>query len=286
MIIIMNKVVLMQLPRYLSALTLIVTVSLASGCSTPSTPNTDVAPPASATTTTETSPERATETAANTPRLAYAYNGGIRVLDALTLEEVSSFALPGINRLYRTGDERTVLVSTAEGFFVLDLGVYAIAHGDHSHYYKTSPTLTNAAAPNATPVDSNTAEPQPVELPAGAAYLPDSLAWGEDGELLVLGTDGKLHIINPESGMVTASYQVMSAWQLPAEPQEPSPRLFVLEGMAYITDPAQQRLYSVYPATGEIWKQTNLPNIPIEIIGVTGAKNSTGEHLDDHGHDD
>src|SRR5690625_1010385 len=45
-------------------------------------------------------------------RLVATYDGGITVLDAETLEEVTDIPLDGFNRLNPLGDQRTVAVST------------------------------------------------------------------------------------------------------------------------------------------------------------------------------
>ncbi|MDR1355368.1 MAG: hypothetical protein LBJ43_03785 [Propionibacteriaceae bacterium] len=382
----------------------------------------------------------ATESAANVPRLAYTYDGGIRVLDALTGEEAGNIVLAGFNRLNPAGDERAAFVSTAAGFQVLDLGVYGIVHGDHLHYYKAEPELSDIVFRATTPghvvvhdgvvvlfddatglvrildaaevldaayvpteyttaephhgvallvdgrlivtagnsaarstvyvldgesfaelassdqcpdvhgeavaqgevsvfgcadgalivngttitkvispdvngrlsalsgteespivlgnysidgtytsvalLDTRTATMKLVELPGGAAYSGHSLARGDDAAALVLGTDGKLYVIDCETGVITASYSVLHAWEAPTGWQEPRPSLLMLEGMAYITDPQARQLYIVYPATGEIWKTITLSDVPNELVGVTGARGSEHEDLDGHDHDD
>src|SRR5690625_4425194 len=75
-------------------------------------------------------------------RLVATYDGGITVLDAETLEEITDIPLEGFNRPNPLGDQRTVAVSTPEGFRVLDAGAWTQPHGDHSHSYTTDPQLT------------------------------------------------------------------------------------------------------------------------------------------------
>jgi len=53
-------------------------------------------------------------------RVALTYDGGIYVLDGSSLELVSDLPIEGFNRLNPAGDGQHVLVSTAEGFRVLD----------------------------------------------------------------------------------------------------------------------------------------------------------------------
>ena len=68
-----------------------------------------------------TSPAPATEEpAAEGPRVSLTYDGGIYVLDGTTLEVLADLPLDGFNRLNPAGDGRHALVTTTEGFRVLD----------------------------------------------------------------------------------------------------------------------------------------------------------------------
>ncbi|MDR1295359.1 MAG: hypothetical protein LBK59_10500 [Bifidobacteriaceae bacterium] len=90
----------------------------------------------------------AAETAAVTPRVAITYDGGIQVRDATTLDLVADIPLDGYLRLNPAGDGRHVFVTLAEtGFRLLDLGVWAVGHGDHDHYYAATPVLTDIVFP-------------------------------------------------------------------------------------------------------------------------------------------
>ncbi|WP_245884842.1 zinc metallochaperone AztD [Glaciihabitans tibetensis] len=53
-------------------------------------------------------------------RVALTYDGGIYVLDAESLELIADLPLEGFNRLNPAGDGRNVMISTTEGFQVLD----------------------------------------------------------------------------------------------------------------------------------------------------------------------
>ncbi|GEK80461.1 zinc metallochaperone AztD [Agrococcus baldri] len=67
-------------------------------------------------------PQTPAATAEAGPRLTLAYDGGIAVLDAETLEPVADLPLEGFNRLNTAGDGQHVYVTTAGGFQVLDTG--------------------------------------------------------------------------------------------------------------------------------------------------------------------
>ncbi|MCR4511790.1 hypothetical protein [Aeromicrobium sp. 50.2.37] len=68
------------------------------------------------------------------PRLVLTTDEGLLVLDRDSLEPVATLPSEGFVRVNPAGDDRHVLVSTAEGFQLLDTGVEVEAHGDHSHY--------------------------------------------------------------------------------------------------------------------------------------------------------
>ncbi|MBI9113627.1 zinc metallochaperone AztD [Sanguibacter suaedae] len=369
-----------------------------------------------------------TEESAVKPRLAITYDGGIQVLDATTLEVLEDIELAGFNRINGAGDGRHLYVSTTGGFQVLDAGSWAEPHGDHDHYYSTTPTLTDVmfdaekpghvvnhdgrtalfddgtgkivvldsadlvdpevatreyttpsahhgvavelsdgslvvsegtedartgirvldaddqeiaanddcpgvhgeamasdeavvigcetgavvyrdgeitkvASPDAygrignqagseespivlgdyksdpdadlerptrvSLIDTRTASLKLVDLPS--SYTFRSLARGDDGEALVLGTDGQLHVIDEEAGSIERSIPVIDEWEEPEEWQEPRPTVFVLDGSAYVTDPATNSIHAVDIETGEVWISAELTVTPNELNGVSGA---------------
>ena len=63
------------------------------------------------------------------PRVALTYDGGVYVLDGDTLAIEADLPLAGFNRLNTAGDGRHVLVTTTEGFQVLDTGTWTDASG-------------------------------------------------------------------------------------------------------------------------------------------------------------
>ncbi|GAA4700577.1 hypothetical protein APR04_000099 [Promicromonospora umidemergens] len=393
---------------------------------------------ASAGTDEQEAPE-ATEAQARTPRVAVTYQGGVLVLDAMSLEPVGDIELEGFNRLSPAGDERHLMVSTAGEFRALDLGSWAEAHGDHAHYWTAEPTLTdvayeaakpghvvvhegrtalfddgtglvrvvdsehvadadaaarehttpsahhgvaveltddtlvvsegteegangirvldgdgkeiaasdecpgvhgeavaadeavligcqdgallytdgkitkvdapdsygrigNQAGTEASPVvlgdyktdkdaelerptqvsliDTRDGKLELVELPS--SYTFRSLARGDDGEALVLGTDGQVHVIDPEKAEVTKSIPVIDEWEEPVEWQEPRPAILALDGSVYVTDPATDSIHAVDVESGEVWKTAELGVTPNELNGVTGGEAHAHEEHEEH----
>ncbi|MEU5404287.1 zinc metallochaperone AztD [Streptomyces sp. NPDC005963] len=105
-------------------------------------------------------------------------------------------------------------------------------------------------------------------LDLGTSYTFRSLARGPHGEGLVLGTDGKIHVIDTEAGKVARTIPVIGAWQEPLEWQQPRPALFVREHTAYVTDPATKKIHAIDIETGKQLASVTLPMAPNELSGV------------------
>jgi hypothetical protein len=103
----------------------------------------------------------------------------------------------------------------------------------------------------------------------GASYTFRSLARGPQGEALVLGTDGKIHVIDPVKGEVSRTIAVTDTWQEPLEWQQPRPAIFVRGGSAYVSDPNKQQLHRIDLAEGKITATASLAQKQNELSGVT-----------------
>ena len=365
-------------------------------------------------------------------RLVATYDGGMLVLNAETLDVVSEIPLEGFNRLNRLGDERTIAVSTPEGFRVLDAGAWTEPHGDHTHSYTSTPLLTDHVYEGEKPghvvnhngrtlvfsdgdgkiqevdndklkeatQDSEFAQPDTVteitphhgvavaleddgmvhtegtedarssivavdaegketaridecpgahgEATAGngaiafgcedgvvlfkdgeftkvdapdaygrmgnqagsaqsdivladykvdkdaelerptrvalidtnseriqlvdveASYSFRSLGRGPEGEALVLGTDGNLRVIDPESGDITHTIPVTEQWEEPTVWQEARPTLFVQGDKAFVTEPGAQSIHIIDLASGEVEETQEVGFSLNEITGIAG----------------
>ncbi|ONF68742.1 zinc metallochaperone AztD [Amycolatopsis keratiniphila] len=105
----------------------------------------------------------------------------------------------------------------------------------------------------------------------GTSYTFRSLARGPQGEALVLGTDGQIHVIDPVTGAVTKKIAVIGTWQEPIEWQQPRPAIFVRGGTAYVTDPGKKEIHSVDLASGTKTATGTIPGTPNEVSGVLGG---------------
>ncbi len=115
-------------------------------------------------------------------------------------------------------------------------------------------------------VDTVTHRLTPVEL--GTSYSFRSLGRGPQGEALVLGTDGALHMIDPVAATVARRIDVVAPWTEPLEWQDPRPTLFVDGDTAYVTEPATRTVRAVDLTTGAVTASAELDVTPNEISGV------------------
>ncbi|GAB2640503.1 zinc metallochaperone AztD [Nocardia goodfellowii] len=102
----------------------------------------------------------------------------------------------------------------------------------------------------------------------GTSYTFRSLGRGPAGEALVLGTDGKIHVLDPVAGTVTKTIPVLGTWTEPLKWQQARPALFVRGGTAYVSDPATKQVHRIDLAAGTVAASATLPAAPNEISGV------------------
>lgn len=117
-------------------------------------------------------------------------------------------------------------------------------------------------------IDSATGELRVVPLETSYSFR--SLARGPEGEAVILGTDGALHVFEPSTGTRTGRIEVIDGWTEPDEWQSPMPNLYLQGGTAYVSDPRARRLVAVDLATGRLLAETSLEEPPIELTGVLG----------------
>ncbi|MBW0255205.1 zinc metallochaperone AztD [Cellulomonas sp. PS-H5] len=221
---------------------------------------------------------------------------GVRVLDAENTEIAAIDTCPGVHGEAVAADE-AVVIGCEDGAVVWAGGALTKvtapdaygrignqAGSEASPYvlgdYKSDPDADLERPTRVSLIDTRDASIRLVDLPA--SYTFRSLARGDAGEALVLGTDGALHVIDPESGTVVRSVPVIDAWEEPEEWQQPRPAITVLDGSAYITDPATNSVHAVDVETGEVWLSAELEVTPNEIAGVSGAVAEHGAHEDEH----
>ena len=75
-------------------------------------------------------------------RLAITYDGGVMVYDGKDMKLLQDIHKDGFLRLNDAGDNRHLIVADGSSYTFLDTGAWSVAHGDHSHYYTTAPSLS------------------------------------------------------------------------------------------------------------------------------------------------
>ncbi|GAB3223756.1 zinc metallochaperone AztD [Kineococcus gypseus] len=217
---------------------------------------------------------------------------GIRLLDASGTEVAASTDCPNVHGETVAADE-VVVVGCTDGVLVVEDGrITKIDSPDEygrignqwglddspivvGDYRAEQDTPTDAVG-RISLIDTATNQLRLVQLPASYWYR--SLGRGEDGEAVVLGTDGALHVVDTAGAAVTRSVPVIAPWQVQEDWQAPQPQVFTTEGTAYVTEPATNSVHAVDIATGEVWRSAALSVTPNELTGVTGA-------ADEHGHE-
>jgi hypothetical protein len=134
--------------------------------------------------------------------------------------------------------------------------------------YKTDPDAELERPTRVALVDTRDASLRLVDL--GTSYSFRSLGRGPEGEALVLGTDGAIHVVDPESGKRTDTIDVVDRWREPLDWQLPRPTLHVVDGTAYVTDPRRDRVHVVDLDRGRVTSTLDLPHTPNEIVANAG----------------
>ena len=132
--------------------------------------------------------------------------------------------------------------------------------------YKVDPDAELERPERVSLIDTQADTLRLVEL--GASYTFRSLARGPAGEALVLGTDGAIHVIDPQLGEVVDRIDVVAEWSEPLAWQDPRPVLRVVGEYAYVTEPATSRIHLVDLSLGEVIRSAELPYVPNELSGV------------------
>ncbi len=134
--------------------------------------------------------------------------------------------------------------------------------------YKTDPDAELERPTQIALIDTRDASLRLVDL--GTSYSFRSLARGPEGEALVLGTDGAIHVVDPETGRRAGTIDVVGRWREPLDWQQPRPTLHVVGETAYVTDPRRDRVHVVDLDRGQVTSSLDLPHTPNEIVANAG----------------
>ncbi|MFJ3670238.1 zinc metallochaperone AztD [Streptomyces sp. NPDC090106] len=132
--------------------------------------------------------------------------------------------------------------------------------------YKTDPDAELERPTRISLIDTRTAKMKLVDL--GTSYSFRSLARGPQGEALVLGTNGVLHVIDPETGKVEKKIEAVGDWTEPLDWQQPRPTLFVRDDTAYVSEPGKRQLHAFDLESGKKITSVTLPEATNELSGT------------------
>ncbi|OMI85495.1 hypothetical protein BSZ07_34000 [Streptomyces sp. M1013] len=135
--------------------------------------------------------------------------------------------------------------------------------------YKTDPDAELERPTRISLIDTRTAKMKLVDLKTSYSFR--SLARGPHGEALVLGTNGVLHVIDPETGKVQKKIDAVGDWTEPLDWQQPRPTLFVRDHTAYVSDPGKRQLHSFDLDSGEKLTSVTLPKATNELSGTVAG---------------
>ncbi|MFD7229117.1 zinc metallochaperone AztD [Streptomyces sp. NPDC059881] len=135
--------------------------------------------------------------------------------------------------------------------------------------YKTDPEAELERPTRVSLIDTEKKKLRLVDL--GTSYSFRSLARGPEGEALVLGTDGAIHVIDPDSGEIEKKIPVVGTWQEPLDWQQARPTLFVRDDTAYVSDPSRKALHAIDLETGKKITSVTLPESTNELSGVVAG---------------
>ncbi len=212
---------------------------------------------------------------------------GIRVTDDHGHELATSDACPGVHGEGTLAGE-VVVFGCEDGVLVYDDGeiVKLDAPDDYGRVgnayvsetspimvgdYKNDPDAEGYLLHAVVLVDSAARTLDVVELPEGVEYTWRGIARGPNDDAFILSADGSIHVLDPETGAITDSWEVIAPWESPAEWQEPHPAIVVDGDVAYVTEPAANAVHTVDLTSGEILASAELEHTPNEIAIATGV---------------
>lgn len=211
---------------------------------------------------------------------------GAKALDAGGEEIARSEECPGIHGEGMAADE-TVIFGCEDGTLMYHHGEFekltaedeygrmgnayvsessSLVVGD----YKTDPDAEGVILDKVALIDTEAHTHEAVALPEGIGYTWRGVARGPDDLAYLLSTDGSIHVMDPATGEISESFDVVAPWEAPVEWQEPHPGMVVYGDIAYVSEPATSTIHAVDLTTGEVVASGQTPGVPNE-MAVAGA---------------
>lgn len=136
--------------------------------------------------------------------------------------------------------------------------------------YKNDPDAEGYLLGAVALIDTATRDFRVVELPDEVRYTFRDVARGPGDLAYILSTDGKIHVLDPETGDLVDAHPVIAAWEGPAQWQDAHPAIKVNGDIAYVTEPAANAVHAVDLTTGEVTASVTLDHTPNEVAVALG----------------
>lgn len=212
---------------------------------------------------------------------------GIVVKDAEGTEIATSDQCPGVHGEGTAADEAVVFGCEDGALVYADGAITKLTAPDQPYGrmgnayvsetspivvgdYKNDPDAEGYLLSAVTLIDTAAKTYEVVDLPEGVEYTFRDVVRGPDDLAYILSADGSIHVLDPETGEITAEYPVVEAWEGPAEWQDAHPAIVVAGDIAYVTEPAAKKVHAVDLTTGEVLATTELDVTPNEIAPAAG----------------
>ena len=211
---------------------------------------------------------------------------GVRAMDADGTEVSRSEECPGVHGEGTAADE-TVVFGCEDGALLFHDGEFEklTAADDYGRMgnayvsetsplivgdYKDDPDAEGVLLDQVALIDPEAGTHEVVDLPEGVEYTWRGVARGPGDLAYILATDGSIHVMDPATGEISESHEVIESWEGPAEWQNPHPAMTVRGDIAYVTEPATRSVHAVDLRTGEVVASGQIPGEPNEIAVALG----------------
>lgn len=211
---------------------------------------------------------------------------GVRAMDADGTEVSRSEECPGVHGEGTAADE-TVVFGCEDGALLFHDGEFEklTAADDYGRMgnayvsetsplivgdYKDDPDAEGVLLDQVALIDPEAGTHEVVDLPEGVEYTWRGVARGPGDLAYILATDGSIHVMDPATGEISESHEVIESWDGPAEWQNPHPAMTVRGDIAYVTEPATRSVHAVDLRTGEVVASGQIPGEPNEIAVALG----------------
>ncbi|WP_205789260.1 zinc metallochaperone AztD [Microbacterium sp. CPCC 204701] len=136
--------------------------------------------------------------------------------------------------------------------------------------YKSDPDAEGYLLGAVAVIDTEAATLEVVDLPDGVEYTFRDIARGPGDLAYIMSADGAVHVFDPEAGELVDAFPVVEPWESPVEWQDPHPAIVVAGDIAYVTEPASNRIHAVDLTTGDVIVSATLEVTPNEIAVAAG----------------